>query len=628
MADTKITKFTDDQIEKMATGLNRKGNPFVNYRMENDSIKNFVTMLRHDGAYEDLVNFRTKKARLKRHYNNVFNADISLSSKTQKTELFKSFLTRIVVELYMRKMSIPNFDIEPVNRSTRAFEDKTKASIVDSILEWFMRVAGYENVSREAKESQIAFGDRYIRPFIRNVKGKTSSFPALEDIDGDDIMIDPIARNIKSESYVHRAQYIAVTKQYSEKALVSRFGDWILDHAKEGFMVDNTRQPKEKAKYYEVIEGQDISTGEEFVLVGGNAFPVIFRSDNLPSKTKEIEGLLADQDNPMVWDTEYIYKDSFGENVLTITDNYMYPDPESPRNRGIVEKLAIVQVMHEIIENSKIDNIMQRLDQIKYVVGGNDRVKRSINEYRKEKRIDRGAMWFIPSSLSAKAMPTPGVFKFDGLTAQEGQLITQDLMDIAKNIAGVDPQQLEVQKNTAVTQTQIIEEKSVEAVEDVQDRNIPQYQHELKTFLAFIIAHEGFGLDDVKINFTKYDEHTPEGNNAATISITEAVKKIADYEFNVIIDRSTLIKRSRFLEREQLLEFLQSVNPQMTPEWFITISKQIAHISGVNLPEISTEAIQQMTPTGGESNFKQDENSQPRQTPALPSGQQEAGIGL
>ena len=612
----------------MATGLNRKGKPFVNYRMENEAIKDFVTMLRHDGAYEGLVNFRTKKARLKRHYDNVFNADISLSSRTQKTELFKSFLTRIVVELYMRKMSIPNFDIEPVNRGTRAFEDKTKASVVDALLGWFMRVSGYENVSREAKESQIAFGDRYIRPFIRNVKGKKSSFPALEDIDGDDIMIDPTARNIKSESYVHRAQYVAVTKQYSQKALVSRFGDWILDHAKEGFMVDNTRQPSEKAKYYEVIEGQEISNGEEFVLVGGNGFPVIARGEGHPEITADIQKLLNNQDNPMVWDTEYIYKDSFGENILTLTDNYMYADPESPRNRGIVEKLAIIQVMHEIVENSKIDNIMQRLDQIKYVVGGNDRVKRSINEYRKEKRIDRGAMWFIPSSLSAKAMPQPGVFKFEGLTAQEGQLITQDLMDIAKNIAGVDPQQLEVQKNTAVTQTQIVEEKAIEAVEDVQDRNIPQYQHELKTFLAFIIAHEGFGLDDVKINFKKYDEHTPEGNDAATISITEAAKMVADYEFNVIIDRSTMIKRSRFLEREQLLEFLQSVNPQMTPEWFISISKQIAHISGVNLPEVKTEDVQQMKPTGGESNFQQNEDTQTGQAPALPSGQQETGLSL
>lgn len=592
---------------------------FKNYQEEFDIIKEIITTLKNDGAYDNLRDFRTKKQVLKRHYNNIFDSNIGITSKTTRTDLFKSFLSRVTVELYKRKMSVPTFDVEPVNRAGDAYKEKRQASIVKALLEYFVRQGGYENILKESWEDQLAYGDRYMIPFIRNVKKSKKQYFGLRDVKSENLLIDPNCNSVQSENYLERAQYFGITAMYPEKNLVDRFGGWILDHAQEGFMIDSDSYPGyrnkqrygKNIKYYEVLEIQEKSTGMEFVFVGGNAFPVIMHVDgNIPTISAEIQALIDDDDTPVAWSDEYKYKDSFGEPVLTLSGGFTFFDTDSPRNWGLVDKTAVLQVLHEITENLKIDNIIQRLDQTKFLIGGNDRTDKALVKYRQEKRTNRYAVWNIPTSLAAKNPPTPGVIKFDGLTAQEGTEITEGIYDLVKNVSGVDPQQLEVQKNTAVTQTQIVEEKSVEAVQDIAESNVPQYSWELRSFLAFIIGNEGFGLTDVKINFTDYNENFPEGDENASISISKAAKEIKEYQFEVIIDRSSLIKRSRFAEREQLLEFLGHVNPQATPEWFIAVSKSIAKIGGIELPDVDQESIQQMAPQGGNSQFKQSEQQQ------------------
>ena len=593
-------EFTTNKLEAEFGG--------VNYREKVEKIKEVISMLRDDGAYDDLTAHRTRKEHLKKHYKNVFDADVNLTSRTKRTMLFKSYIVRTCVEVVRRKLKTIVFDIEPVSKAKVSYEEKTQSSMAKAVVEWLMRAMSYENIDKESTEDQIAFGDRYLRPFVRQRGEK--HYPGLENIDSDCVMIDPNARNVYSESYSDQAQYIAVTLMYPEKNLIREFGKWITEYAVPGYMVDSARYPGKNLrspnnKYYEVLWVQDIAEGEEYLLVGGNAFPMIMRGCE-EEAPEEIKSLIEDQEKPVVWDNEYLYKDSFEENRMIMTNAFCYFDQDSPRNFGIVDKLAILQVIHEITQNSQIDNMLKRLDQIAFLIGGNYRTDKTLQEYRKEKLTNRDAIWNIPGTLG-KNPPQPGVIKFDGLTAQEGDQIDDTVHNMAKNMVGVDPRQLEVQKNTAVTQTQIIEEKSVESVEDIAELNISNKQNEIKTFLDFFIAHEGFGLD-VKINFTKYEELTPEGNRNATITLRNAAKKLKGFEYDVIIDRSSYVKRSRFLEREQLIEFLQLINPQVTPEWFIEISKQIAHISGLSLPEVQQQMVEQMTPTGGNSQF-QDKNA-------------------
>lgn len=577
-------------------------------------IKKTLSLLTHDGGLDDLRSFRTKKMVLKRHFTNIFNSNILIDAQTVRTDLFKSFICRTIVELYKRKMTVPVFDIDSINKSNKAYKQKRNASMVKALLDYFIRESRYENILKESMEDMLAYGDRYLLPFLRKSKDGKRKFFGVRDIDGTNIILDPNSKNVQSESYIDRSQYFATTNIVPEKNLIDMYGDWILDYAQEGFCIDSDGHSTAKSlskqyntKLYEVLEFQDRSMGLEMVLIGSNAFPVLVNYDDLQDSDipPEIKKLQSDPTNKVSWSDNYLYRDEFDDPVLTLTNVYTFFNPDSPRNWGLVDKTAVMQVIHEIAENMKMDNLLQRLDQVKYLVGGNDRTDKSLTRYRQEKRTNRYAVWNIPTALAAKSNIEPGVLKFEGLTAQEGTEITEGIYDLVKNATGTDPQQLEIQKNTAVTQTQIVNEASTEAVEEIAEQNVPQYEAELRTFLAFIIAHQGFGLKD-KIAFTDYSEMFPEGNPNATITVENAAKQIKGYQFNVIIDRSSLTKKSKYAEREQLLEFLQQVNPQVTPEWFMHISQSIAKISGIELPDIDPSRIQQMTPTGGASQFSGD----------------------
>ena len=72
----------------------------------------------------------------------------------------------------MRKMNIPVFDIDAINSSPTAYEEKTTASIAKAAIEWFMRVAGYEDVYREGLTEMCPYGDNYLVPFTVPVEGE------------------------------------------------------------------------------------------------------------------------------------------------------------------------------------------------------------------------------------------------------------------------------------------------------------------------------------------------------------------------------------------------------------------------------------------------------------------------
>ena len=586
---------------------------FIDFKEIDPSIGKIISLLKDGGAYANMLQERKDRESLERAYNNIFSADFSLDSNTQKSNLIRSHVLRTVCSIYMRTMKIPSFDVESVNRSIAAYDQKSNASIAKNLLEWFMRTAGYEDVYREGLEELVPYGDNYIAPFVIPIEGEDFVFPALEDRKKEDIMLDPACSYVTSESYSKQAQYFAYTQTYPEFNLVSRFGEWILDYAQSGAMVDIGRLPNDaptssQQKYWEVLAIQNKATKEEFLLVGANAFPIIRRVESKRALTSAQLGRLAKlpdgtMDNVM-WEDAYKYKDAYNRPMLTLGNNYFYYRDKYPYNRGLAHALAIPQVVHEIVENLKTDNIIKRLDTITYITGGNaDKNEQNFRKYRMEKRINRNAMLYLHSSMNSKNTPTAGILKFEGLTAQEGQQVTQDILDFVKNTSGVDPQQAEVQKNTALGQTEIIDEKSKESIEAVAETNMSNFRSQLNMFLAFIIAHKGFGLNDVVIGFTKFDEHTPEGNESATISVPEAAKKLMGKEFDFVIDKSTLVRRSRTLEAQQMIEFLGLLDPTTDPEGFIAIRDKIGELKGITMPKANPQMIAQSTAQGGMSQF-------------------------
>jgi len=252
---------------------------YLDERKGSKKIRRIVNMLKGDGAYDDLTNFRTRKEYLRKHIENIYNGKIDTTSSTTRTDLFKSFLVQIMIRLFKRKIKIPTFDIKPTSESVTSYEEKSKASIVKSLLQWFFRVTRYENIVKKSRDDQFGYGNRYIQLFTRKIRKSDATFPGLKNVNNSNVLIDPNCTAIKSENYLEQAQYVAITDMYPEKNLVSRFGEWILDYAIPCQMTDNERYNQTrtliKQPQYEVIEVQDKSTGEEYCLVGGGAFPVI-----------------------------------------------------------------------------------------------------------------------------------------------------------------------------------------------------------------------------------------------------------------------------------------------------------------------------------------------------------------
>lgn len=599
---------------------------FLDYAEIDDAIGDIISLFTGHGAYDDMLQFRTDKEVLQPKLDNIYNADWKLTSKTKKTKILKSGVIRTEVDIFTRKMNIPVFDIEPVNRSKSAFEEKTKASITKALMEWFIRVTGYEDVTRESREDQAAYGDRYLRPGIREIDEKRS-FPMVEDLRGESVMLDSNSTYVTSESVAKQAQYDGHTQMYSEQAIIARYGKWILDYAASGHKIDDRRFPAKRkvvnTTFWEVLELQNKSDKTEFELVGSNAFPVLRRVeneeyDNAEDFQKNVEKeyqrkfgkkLPDEVTQKTEWGDKYIYEDSFGNPILTLTNHFMYYDPDSSRNLGLTQRLSSPQVMDEMLQNLTKDNMLKKLQlQIPTMAGGNQaKMKRNLDEYQLESETNRLAIWFLPGSLNQKNLPTPGIIKYEGFTAEEGRVAIQDNLDFVKNVTGVDPQQQEVQKNTAVAQTEIIEEKSTESIESIAENNLSNSKSELKVFLSHIIAHDGYGLQDVQINFTLYSEDTPDGNDSATISIPEAAKRVKGHEFDIIIDRSSLIKRARASEIKTNVEFLGLLDAQADPGGFIALRSHIAKLQGVNLPELTEDQARQIKPQGGKSQFQTNE---------------------
>lgn len=600
---------------------------FVNYIEEDKLVKDSIAKLL-EGAYNNTLSYRKKIKQLKKAYMAAFTKDLTLTAETFDTNFLPAPLSRIQCEVAMRLIRPPLFNIQSYNRSYKSLDDRNKENVIKSLLEVVLRMMGFEQVFREGKETWIPYGDTYRRPFKRKHWKKKGVFiPALEDLNGVDLMLDPACRYIKSENKAKEAQFYAHTQIYTKSALVARFGKWILEYAQEGTHIDSARLPSALSetedspdgirsyvetqaatneKYYEVLEYQNKAEMIELVLVGANAFP----------QTRIVES--SEYDNPQppheecIWSSAYPHINTLGEPVIHLYNNHLYHDPDSPYNRGIVEKVFAIQVAHHILENLKFDTFRKKNDPIPFIAGGRkDLMQQQTRAYRKEKLRDRDAFLHLPSSMTGN-VPTTGLIQFEGYNPQEVEQATQDMYDLAKNTVGVNPQRQEIQKNTGVGQSDIVEEEKVDAMQELVEGNITNYISEYRGILDYCIANKGFGLKKTMINFTKYtEEKTPDEkgtvvvtNPNATVSFVEACEIASGHEFDIIIERSSLVKKSRFIENEKLTTMLGSLPANTAQGAVKKIGKEIGKNLGLDLLDEDFGDLSQASASGGASQFK------------------------
>ena len=196
----------------------------IQFDSEFEPIKDLLDVIKTEGAYDDMIAARGRYNTLEYHYDNIFNGDLSINSNTTRTDLYKSFLCRVQVELYRRKMNDPVFDIEPVNRAKSAYEQKTKASMVKSLHEWGSRVSGKEDVSRDIREDQLVLGDGVLT-YIAQATDDKVSVPVTRKIRPDDCLFDQNSNDLHTDDPSERGYYFGFSEILSKQGVATEYGN-------------------------------------------------------------------------------------------------------------------------------------------------------------------------------------------------------------------------------------------------------------------------------------------------------------------------------------------------------------------------------------------------------------------
>ena len=580
-------------------------------------------------AYEELQSFRQEYKLLHNAYYNSFENNLQLDSDTKNPKILRSHFIATAAEIFSRGMNFPVFKIEAKARSDE--DIKTKESIAFSLIEWGIRSSGYEDIYQESKYDWTAFGDCYRRPYARRIhrrnkraNKKTKSYNQkstarmvmqYESLEQTSLLFDNSARYIHSNNTADSISWWARTQIYDEQSLVRRFGSWILDHAKPGAMIDVDRNADETShsdrknmRYYEVIEYQNVADEVEMVLVGYNAFPVVKMAEGEKCEPNKKFAKYVD------WVGEYPHYNSFGEPILTIHNNYFYWNKNGIRNFGLAHRLFGAQIAHEIIENSKLQSTRKRLFEIPVITGGRkEQVDSKMREFQESSAANIYSYLHIPSSAQS-TLPKASVIRFEGISSEEGERSTRDIHEFAKNSSGVSLSRLEVQSGIGVGQSEILEEEKTVAVEAIVKNNIANLKNEFVGILDYIINMNGFNLDDT-ITYTKYGKvegQTRDLNfsiKKAEISIKEAAKKLEDFEFDLYIDRNSIIEKHQVALAGKIIDLLGTVDPAALPEVAKSLMKRLADVMRIDLTTEDLEGIEKSRAMGGKSQFQSSQES-------------------
>ncbi len=568
-------------------------------------------------SFDELKAYRTKEEEVDKSYNNVFSG--AKTASLNAAGVLRSGFCHVAVEQAMRGMLMPVFRTDAVNRT--GMESKNAQALSKGVMEWYIKESGFSSAYIDSKEEWAKSGDSFRRPFLLPMKKKGQYWPQYEDLDPGSMLLDISGAVIWSETISRSMSFVGYTQIYTDAQVKREFGKEALKLATEGAMIDTTRYAertgesdvKSGTKYYEVIIYQNCADEVELTLLGKNAVPVHanIEGDEVPKKPSELKGVMKATN-------KYIHRDKFGRPVLRFYQNFFYFDKTSPRNRGLVDKLAPIQLAHEDMENSKLESTKLRMFEIPTVAGGREAaITKSIKKFIVARQTNVFSVLHAPQSGVDGAPPKFDMLRFNGLPAQDANMATEELYSLARNTAGIAVKRLEVDANATLGQSQIIEQEKVDSIEGIILRNKPLLEHEYEGILDYIISMDGFGLDDVEITvdfWKKIDGIAGEdGHDVMTqksISIQEAARQLKDTRFKVVIDDSSLVNRTYSTMMDEWVRLLGIVNPEAQPELYKWVLARIAQAGRFDIPENildpqpKQQAQQPMQAMGGASQFQ------------------------
>jgi hypothetical protein len=610
---------------------NKEGEPFVHYLSTNVHVKRAVEHLRP--AYEELLNYRLKIDLKEKARYNGYDYDLSQGTDTKRKAILRSPFIDTATETFSSGMSFPDFRIDA--RSRKSVEIKNKEALAKALTEWAIRSSGFEDIYHKSKQKWIPYGDSYRRPFhkkklsrtkrgnkkLRNLIAKPGEKKILqyEELDPRKILLDISVKNIRSESDSESINFWAYTDLYSEEAMVRKFGRWVLDYAKPGAMIDSEglanrigKSEEKPMKYYEVIEYQNRSDEVDMLLVGANGFPVVMQIEDCDDYAPK------DLEEFVVWNGVYPHYDSFGYADITLQSSFMFYDSRSIRNLGLADKLYGPQIAHEIVENSKLDSTRKRMREIAVISGGRaNTIESKLKDYEQKSASNIFSILHLPSNVQ-NIVPQTSVIRFEGVSAEDGQRSTDDVQNFARNAAGVSMTRLEVQQGIGVGQSEILEDEKIISVERIVKNNMENLRMEFTGLLNYVINMKGLDLDET-ITYTHHEEmqgmtrtisYKMEGRE---ISIKEAAKQLEEFEFDLFIDKNSIIEKRQVAMAEKIINFLGVIDPAALPEVSKALMGRLADVMRVDIPADAFENIQQSQAMGGRSQFQSqtDQNEQP-----------------
>jgi hypothetical protein len=461
----------------------------------------------------------------------------------------------------------------------------------------------------------------------------------FENLRPDLIVADPNGELVDSDTPSTDWQFYYTITIMTKDMVISDFGEEILEYIKPDgkiFPTSEFLEIKEKdTDYYLLYSGQNKAREYDVSLLGSGMFPVRrYSKKKLSAKYKNIiEELKLDHLD------EYIYKDSYKNPYLNLTQKYCYKKEDSPYNYGVQQKVYNIQVIQEYVENGKIDNFRKGLEEIIYATNIRpNQLDLAFETYKEKKLEDIRAILAMPPTYGQQP-PSVGAIEFPQINPITAQQITQDIIRLARNTVGVDPDRLEVQKSEGLGVREMLQEEKSETVQDIVEDNLISIEKDVEKTINFVIVHKGLGLNNVMIQYEGVDK-SPRGQvpfvRKKTISIVDAAKRLEGWNYQVIVSVDNIVKKSNAILVERIFSMIERLDPNAYPDLYKKVIIKLNEILQLN---ITSEDIVQQAPaqaTGGASQFRTGAgagNSAPntdgglqQQNPAIQAGSPTGGL--
>jgi len=571
-----------------------------------------------EASYEELKEYRVMAAKMKKAYDNGFNHELGDTEKIPT--VLRSSLIMEIVEIFKGGMSFPDWQTKPV--LTNGAESISKASLAKAVLEWMIRETGFEGAWEDSKIPWALYGDSYRRPFKIKI-GKNKWFPQYEEVEPSNLYLDVDAVDVWSKNSAKASSFWAYGLVLSEAQLRMKLGalaDDLMPFIEEGVAIDIDQYSAKtaktdttrKKKYYEYIEVQDALEETECILVGRNLFPVKIQG----KKAEKASGKIGKKalDAGVVIKKEYLHKDAFGRPTLTLHNTAFYYDRENIRNKGVGERMYRFQKADELLENSGLNATKMKALAVPYLIGGRQNKSQNLlGEWAQKRKSNVFAMLEVSSGMPGQT-PELGVLKFDVISAEEMRVSKDDLKSMVRNYMGVAPNRLEVRQNEGLGQTKLIEAEKIKTVEDIVKKEKSKLENELRGLLLYFVNNKGFGLNDVEIEYTSIMEGVQSQltggdlgtitNNHEKIDLVKAAEKLKDFHFNVFVDMDTFVQKNNLSLMEDMIKVTGLIDPQATPGLMTKTMKALLDVAKIKYEDSDFENIEQSTPQGGVSQFK------------------------